>query len=75
MKMVKENIKIAKSFEKLDGRNVKKALAEIESFRDLYRTGCRYCQPCPARIQIQDIFKCYTIFHVHDLAGYAKGDV
>lgn len=73
MKMVKENIKIAKSFEKLDWRNVKKALAEIESFRDLYCTGCRYCQPCPAGIQIQDIFKCYTIFHVYDLAGYAKG--
>ena len=73
MNMVKENIKIAKSSEILNWKKVKEALAEIESFRELYCTGCKYCQPCPAEIQIQDIFKCYTIFRVYDLASYAKG--
>ena len=73
MKMVKENIEIAKSSKVLDWKQVKEALVEIESFRELYCTGCKYCQPCPAGIQIQDIFKCYTIFRVYDLAGYAKG--
>lgn len=73
MDMVRENTAIAKNPKEINRDEIEKALIEIESFKDLYCTGCRYCQPCPANIQIQDIFKCYTIFHVYDLANYAKG--
>ncbi|MCD8218738.1 MAG: aldo/keto reductase [Clostridiales bacterium] len=44
----------------------------IRRLRELYCTGCRYCQPCPAGIQIQDIFQFYIWHHVYGLTEHAK---
>lgn len=73
--MVKENVRIAETVEEngnMDWESMREALGELKRFEELYCTGCRYCQPCPAGIKIQDIFKCYTFYNVYGLGGYGK---
>ena len=48
------------------------ALEELKKFSDLYCTGCAYCQPCPAEIDIPKIFDCYTHHNVYGLSALAK---
>ena len=44
------------------------AMEEVGKFRDLYCTGCKYCMPCPAGIDIPQIFEFYTHVNVYGLA-------
>jgi len=48
------------------------SLEQLKKFSDLYCTGCAYCQPCPAEIDIPKIFECYTYHHVYGMDGFAK---
>ncbi|MDR1464497.1 MAG: aldo/keto reductase [Oscillospiraceae bacterium] len=49
------------------------SLEQLKRFSDLYCTGCAYCQPCPAGIDIPKIFNCYTYHNVYELHTHAKG--
>ena len=75
MSMVRENVTIPDRCIIGDGsiRNSDLCgLGYLSKFNKLYCTGCKYCQPCPAGIRIQDIFKFYTYYNVYDLKEYAK---
>ena len=48
------------------------AMEQLKKFSELYCTGCRYCQPCPAGIEIPRIFNMYTHHNVYGLTDHAK---
>ena len=48
-------------------RQIGDAIENLRRFSDLYCTGCAYCQPCPAGIDIPQIFKAYTYHNVYEL--------
>ena len=73
--MVTENVKIASdssSFSEEEWQQLGAALEEIKKFSELYCTGCKYCQPCPAGINIPRIFEMYTYYNVYGLKDHAK---
>ena len=73
--MVKKNIKVASdntSFSEEEWTQLGKAIEEIKKFSELYCTGCKYCQPCPADINIPKIFEMFTYYNVYDLKDHAK---
>lgn len=45
---------------------------QLRKFNELYCTGCAYCQPCPAGIDIPRIFQLYTYHNVYGLSEYAR---
>ncbi|MCL2107412.1 MAG: aldo/keto reductase [Oscillospiraceae bacterium] len=51
---------------------VNDSLEKLARFSDLYCTGCAYCQPCPAGIDIPKIFYNYTCHNVYELKDHAK---
>lgn len=48
------------------------SMENLKKFSDLYCTGCRYCQPCPAGIDIPYLFGNYTNYNVYGLTDHAK---
>ena len=48
------------------------SMENLKKFSDLYCTGCRYCQPCPAGIDIPYLFGNYTNYNVYGLKDHAK---
>ena len=48
------------------------SLERLRRFSDLYCTGCAYCQPCPAGIDIPKLFGAYTYHNVYELHDHAK---
>jgi predicted aldo/keto reductase-like oxidoreductase len=48
------------------------SLERLKKFSDLYCTGCNYCQPCPAGINIPHIFNMYTHYNVYEMVDHAK---
>jgi len=48
------------------------SLEQLRRFSDLYCTGCGYCQPCPAGIDIPGIFSAYTFHNVYELHDHAR---
>lgn len=68
MEMLKENIRIAdtvKAFElKQKDLNVyQKVTALLNEEVKVPCTGCGYCQPCPAGVDIPGVFRCYNVCH------------
>lgn len=58
--MVEENARLAsldRSLDAEDWSRIETLLAETGRLRELYCTGCGYCQPCPNGIDIPNIFK------------------
>ena len=53
-------------------RKLGDGLEQLRRFSDLYCTGCKYCMPCPAGIDIPEIFSAYTYHNVYELSGQAK---
>jgi len=47
-------------------------LEQLRRFSDLYCTGCAYCMPCPAGIDIPGIFNAYTYHNVYELSEQAR---
>ena len=73
--MVRKNIKVASddtSFSEEEWQQLGEALEEIKKFSELYCTGCKYCQPCPAEINIPRIFEMYTYYNVYGLKEHAR---
>jgi predicted aldo/keto reductase-like oxidoreductase len=66
---VEENIRAAS--ESVPGCLTKQELAIIDQVKETYQdllkigcTGCRYCMPCPAGIDITYAFQCYNNYHM-----------
>ncbi|MBR2987175.1 MAG: aldo/keto reductase [Clostridia bacterium] len=73
--MVKKNIKVASddtAFSEEEWEQLGSAMESIKKFSELYCTGCKYCQPCPADINIPRIFEIYTYYNVYGLKDHAK---
>lgn len=74
--MVKKNMAIASgnvSFSEEEWRVLGESMENLKKFSDLYCTGCKYCQPCPAGIEIPRIFNMFTYKNVYDLKDHAQG--
>ncbi len=74
MEMVKENIRIASETEEntlteADMSTYEKVIQEIEKKVKVKCTGCAYCMPCPAGVDIPGCFKIYNSSYVD---GYAN---
>lgn len=48
------------------------AVKKLEELSRLYCTGCGYCQPCPAKIEIEKIFYLVNCDRVYGLHEYAR---
>lgn len=66
MEMLKENIRIAESVQA--GELTEKDMALFDAVRAAINekmkvpcTGCGYCQPCPAGVDIPGSFRCYNV--------------
>ncbi len=73
--MVKKNIGVASdgaAFSEEEWQQLGMAIEEIKKFFELYCTGCKYCQPYPADINIPRIFEMYTYYNVYGLKEHAK---
>lgn len=73
--MVKKNTALAsraEEFTKEESLKLGEAVEQLKKFSELYCTGCRYCQPCPAGIEIPSIFNMYTHYNVYNLKDHAK---
>lgn len=74
-KMVEENTALASRdafFSQEEWKRLGEAMENLKKFSDLYCTGCKYCQPCPAGIVIPEIFNAYTYYNVYDLKDHAR---
>ncbi len=73
--MVKQNAKLASDstgFSKEEWQQLGEAMEQLKKFSELYCTGCKYCQPCPAGIEIPKIFNMFTYYNVYGLKDHAK---
>ena len=66
MEMLKENIKIARTVKigeltKSDAVLFQKIRKALNEKIKVPCTGCGYCQPCPAGVDIPGIFRCYNV--------------
>ncbi len=76
--MVEKNVVIASSKEGLTEEEwvqLGESAENLKKFSELYCTGCAYCQPCPAGIDIPKIFNLYTYHNVYGLTDYAKNEM
>lgn len=76
--MVEKNVVIASSKEGLtedEWVQLGESAENLKKFSELYCTGCAYCQPCPAGIDIPKIFNLYTYHNVYGLTDYAKNEM
>lgn len=75
LEMVRQNTALASgsiSFSQEEWKQLGDAMENLKKFSELYCTGCRYCQPCPAGIDIPAIFNMYTYYNVYGLTEHAK---
>ncbi|MDR1734228.1 MAG: aldo/keto reductase [Oscillospiraceae bacterium] len=75
LEQLEQNAKIASDETPLteaEWKQIGDSLEQIRKFSGLYCTGCAYCQPCPAGIDIPKIFSCYTMHNVYELSKLAK---
>lgn len=75
LEMVEQNTDLASDssgFSEEEWKQLGDSLETLKKFNDLYCTGCKYCQPCPAGINIPHIFNMYTYHNVYGLKDHAK---
>ncbi|MDR0222096.1 MAG: aldo/keto reductase [Oscillospiraceae bacterium] len=76
VEMLEKNVKIADIAGEITAEEwarLGEAMEEVAKFRDLYCTGCKYCMPCPAGIDIPKLFEFYTHVNVYGLGEGIKG--
>lgn len=74
LEMLEQNVQIAGSGKTLsdsEWNQIAESVEQMKKFSDLYCTGCNYCQPCPAGINIPHIFNLFTHHNVYGLSQYA----
>lgn len=75
IEMVEENCATASNGEKLSDdelARISEALEENRRLMELYCTGCNYCMPCPAGLDIPYMFRLMNYARVYDLNDYAR---
>ncbi len=75
MQQVEENIRVTSdptALSESDLEQIRSHLERLDAMRDLYCTGCRYCLPCPADVDIPGIFAHYNLGRVYGLWEAAK---
>lgn len=75
VEMVRQNAALASgstSFSEEEWKKLGDAMEQLKKFSELYCTGCKYCQPCPAGIEIPRIFNMFTYQNVYGLTDHAK---
>ena len=75
LEMVQKNTRVASddtAFSAEEWQKLGASLEELKKFSELYCTGCKYCQPCPAGIDIPRIFEMWTHYNVYGLKNHAK---
>lgn len=73
--MVQENVEIASRIDPLresEVQAINELMTENEKFAQLYCTGCSYCLPCPAEVNIPQIFKMMNYHKIYNITDYAK---
>lgn len=75
--MVRENIATASLNQPLtegEQERIKLILEEKQRLAYLYCTGCAYCLPCPAEVNIPEIFTYFNHSAVYGLLDFAKNE-
>ena len=75
LEMVKQNAALASgttSFSEKEWKELGDAMEQLKKFSELYCTGCKYCQPCPAGIEIPKLFTMFTYHNVYGLTEHAE---
>lgn len=73
--MIDENIKTADNLTPLSAEelaHIDQVVAEKKKLSDLYCTACNYCMPCPAGLNIPEIFRIYNHHRVYGITEYAR---
>lgn len=76
MKQVEDNLKTFNEFTVLSEEEQKKMEGIVEEMRSRVQngcTGCRYCMPCPAGVNIPGNFKVWNNYHMYRTYGHVKG--
>ena len=75
MQQVEENLRVASRATPLlaaERRRVQATLARYKKLAELYCTGCDYCMPCPAGVEIPRNFSALNAARVYGLPDHAK---
>jgi hypothetical protein len=75
MNMVKQNIDIASLTGHLtedEIKHINTMMEENKNLAQLYCTGCNYCKPCPAGIEIAHILEIMNLHRVYEVTEHAK---
>lgn len=77
LQMVEENAATASNAAPLSESEVNAInamMAENEKLANLYCTGCAYCMPCPAEVNIPHIFKTMNYYRIYGTEEYARNE-
>lgn len=77
MEMVEKNCTVTEkeiSISQNEWKQIASSMETLKKFSELYCTGCNYCQPCPASINISRIFNMYTYHNVYELSELARNE-
>ncbi|MFO7956847.1 MAG: aldo/keto reductase [Candidatus Brocadiia bacterium] len=75
MEMLEENVETASKAGELsqeDQDKIKAAVEERKKLAGLYCTGCNYCMPCPAGVDIPANFEALNLERVFGLSDHAR---
>jgi predicted aldo/keto reductase-like oxidoreductase len=75
MAQVEENCRVASNMQPLsqeEQSRIETMMAENKRLAELYCTGCNYCMPCPAGLNIPEIFKMMNYHRVYKLTDFAR---
>lgn len=70
MEQLLGNIKIANMdvyLNEADNQLLEQAMQENKKLADLYCTGCKYCLPCPQKVNIPLVFELFNYYNVYDI--------
>ncbi|MDR1565419.1 MAG: aldo/keto reductase [Oscillospiraceae bacterium] len=77
MEQLEQNCSIASNSAPLSDSEmaqISSALEQNKKLMDLYCTGCNYCMPCPAGINIPEVFRFMNYHRVYGITDYARGE-
>ena len=77
LQMLEENVKIASiegALSEAEIEQVNAIMLENKKLSDLYCTNCRYCLPCPVKINIPHIFALMNYHRIYELTEYSRGE-
>jgi len=75
MSDVEENASIASEYKPLsadDMATVEEVTSKYTALMEKFCTGCGYCQPCPQRVRIPDIFRLMNFHNIYGVKDWAN---